>query len=239
MRFANDNTGRFDLRPFYEDAELDSECENIITSFIKRKHGEVTFPIPTDTLTALIECDVEELNLYADLTNEGIDVHGVTDFTPGKKPIVRIEKTLLDDSTEHRLRTTLSHEYGHVHFHTWLFDRKAQNLDLFSDEVAKQTHKCHRDTIVGASQVDWMEWQAGYVFLAFLMPVTHLHKVVTDFHERHDIPGPLTVGTVPASNLKRVVSKIYHVSDIAAHYWLLKRGYLTMDAAAPRIIGLH
>ena len=32
------------------------------------------------------------------------------------------------------------------------------------------TNKCHRDNMIGASERDWMEWQAGYACGAILMP---------------------------------------------------------------------
>jgi hypothetical protein len=115
-------TGRFHMRPYYEVDELDQECERIITKFMQERCGGLILPIPTDILTKLIERDAEDLDLYADLSAEGSDVQGVTDFYPGQKPRVRIAEELSQDRHEHRLRTTLTHEYGHVWFHKALWD---------------------------------------------------------------------------------------------------------------------
>ena len=54
MKWVNDRTGRFARRPHYEPEELDSECEQIILSFLKAKYGKIEFPIKTDDLTILM-----------------------------------------------------------------------------------------------------------------------------------------------------------------------------------------
>ncbi len=49
-------------------------------------------------------------------------MEGVTDFCPGEKPTVRIAHQLSEEPRrENRLRTTLTHEYGHVKFHAFLW----------------------------------------------------------------------------------------------------------------------
>jgi hypothetical protein len=235
MRFCKDGTGRFAERPYYHASELDTECEQIITSFLTKKYGEASFPISTEALTRLIERDAADLDLGADLSVEGPGVDGVTDFTPGAKPKVRIERFLSEQKSEHRLRTTLTHEYGHVHFHKCLFDGKAaQSHNLFASHGAASM-KCKRDTITGAPQSDWTEWQAGYACGALLMPVSHLTRVVGDYLQRHDLYGPLQIDTVTANTLTRLVSQTYHVSMDAAHFRLLKLGHLSTEAPSPRL----
>ena len=123
MRWVTDETGRFRWRPYYDQEELDIECEQTVSGFLKRKYGEIHFPISTDDLTVMIEQDASELDLYADISGEGEDVEGLTDFFPHKRPAVKIAAELsLDDGRYHRLRITLAHEYGHVKFHTFLWD---------------------------------------------------------------------------------------------------------------------
>src|SRR2546426_3507414 len=97
VKYVRDTTGRFSMRPFYEEAELDQECERIITEFMQERCGGFTLPIPTDVLTKLIERDAEDLDLYADLSTEGAEVQGVTDFIPGHKPRVRIAYELSEE----------------------------------------------------------------------------------------------------------------------------------------------
>jgi hypothetical protein len=110
-------TNAFGRRPHYKPEELDRECEAIINGFLKGLYGEARYPVKTDDLTKLIERDAETLDLYADLSGYGMDVEAVTEFNPGRKPRVFIAAALSEPSKENRLRTTLTHEYGHVHFH--------------------------------------------------------------------------------------------------------------------------
>lgn len=175
MRLAPDPTGRFARRPFYEMTELDTACELLVEGLLLSLHGKVTYPISTDDITKLIERHVEDLDLYADLSSMyGDGVEGVTEFRPDGKPTVRIIAMLADDERrENRLRTTLAHEFGHVHFHSWLFDTQGHTGQLFVDEPRpKAAQVCRRETIVDAPMVDWMEWQAGHISGALLMPVT-------------------------------------------------------------------
>jgi len=123
MRWVVDSSGRFRLRPYYEQEELDAECERIVTGFLEAKYGRLSFPLSTDDLTVLVERDTSDLDLFADLSCEGDDVEGLTDYFPRKKPAVRIARQLtLDNSRDRRLRTTLAHEYGHVRFHAFLWE---------------------------------------------------------------------------------------------------------------------
>lgn len=122
VRYVEDKTGRFKQRPHYTPKELDRECEKLVCDYLRDKHNKIEFPVDTEDLKSLIERDAHELDCYADLTLYGNDVEGVTEFRPGKKPIVRISAKLTEDVRyENRLRTTLTHEYGHVHFHSYLF----------------------------------------------------------------------------------------------------------------------
>lgn len=133
MRSAPDPTGRFPKRPYYEDGELDRLCEQVISDFLLDRYGKVLLPVPTEDLTVLIERDAEDLDLYADLSGEEGGAQGVTDFFPGRKPRVRIAKELSEqEHKENRLRTTLTHEYGHVKCHAPLYDAEA-SPSLFPD----------------------------------------------------------------------------------------------------------
>ena len=126
MKWVIDKTGRFGWRPYYDQAELDSECEQIVSDFLIQKYGVIKFPITTDDLSIMIERDTSDLDLFADLSFDGDDVEGTTDFFPHKKPAVKIARELsLDSSKNLRLRTTMAHEYGHVRFHNFLWGMSA------------------------------------------------------------------------------------------------------------------
>jgi hypothetical protein len=123
VRYIRDTTGRFAERPYYKPEELDQECESIMVGFLRSIYREVKFPVATEDLKKLIERDADDLDCYADLSEYGADVEGVTEFYPGRKPVVKIAAELTEDARrENRLRTTLTHEHGHVHFHAYLLD---------------------------------------------------------------------------------------------------------------------
>lgn len=128
MKWVPDSTGRFQWRPYYDLAELDYECQRLVTIFLKRRYGEIHFPLSTDDLSVMIEQETSYLDVYADLSVEGPDVEGLTEFFPNKKPAVRIARGLsLDSRRSGRLRTTLAHEFGHVRFHTFLWELSPPN----------------------------------------------------------------------------------------------------------------
>src|SRR5581483_8263475 len=229
MKYVKDLTGRFKQRPHYEPQELDRECEGIVTSFMRAAYGELKLPIPTDALSKLIERDAHDLDLYADLSDEGEDVEGVTLFIPGAKPRVRIAEDLsVDARRAHRLRTTLTHEYGHVKFHGYLFEIEEPS-PLLAELAQERSPKCRRQSILDAAPVDWMEWQAGYACGALLMPVSEAKHAIRDFFESNDLFAPIEADSAPAGKLRGIIARLFDVSDDAARIRLLKLGALTTD----------
>lgn len=222
MRWVPDRTGRFHRRPHYDPAELDFECEVQVTDFLKVRNGSLRYPITTDELTVLVEMQVSDLDLYADLTGDGEDIEGVTDFFPGKKPRVRISKRLsTDPRLENRLRTTLTHELTHVRFHTFMFDLERANSLFASPEI--EINRCNRDSIIGASQTDWMEWQAGYGCGAYLMPASELVRVVDRTVSQS---GCVQLASAEGANLIETVATQFCVSRDAARVRLLQHKFL-------------
>jgi Zn-dependent peptidase ImmA (M78 family) len=227
---------RFGQRPFYSEKELDDECERIVTQFLMRRHGGAKFPIATDDLAGLIETEAEDLDQYADLRDFGQDVEGVTMFVPRAKPIVKISASLAEPRRENRLRTTMTHEFGHAKFHSILFGAATQTADLFDDEPgAGFTQVCARDKIVEAQPVDWMEWQAGYVCGAILMPASILRSVI---HEKFpgSIERGLTANPDVAQAMVEEVRGRFRVSPDAARVRLKRLGVIPDVANAPRLI---
>lgn len=229
MKYIPDRTGRFRERPHYQPNELDVECEGIVHAFMNASCGGFSLPIPTDALTKLIERDARDLDLYADLVaDEGEGIEGVTDFCIGKKPCVRIAKELSEYPwCSHRLRTTLTHEYGHVKFHDPLYQTSQGTAGLFVDAFDFKPLQCKRDKMINAPAVDWMEWQAGYVCGAILMPMTHLKRLVSDYMARYELPITPASQSAEAQRLILQVAMTFDVSNDAARIRLLKLGYLT------------
>jgi hypothetical protein len=231
MRYIKDMTGRFSLRPHYEPAELDHECEVLLVKFFG---GNIPMPIETDDLTRLIERDTLDFDPGADLSNYGPDVEGVAEFKPGRKPRVRIGAELAyDEVRQNRYRTTFTHEYGHVHFHAYLFDARLQSADLFNAQsTAGGEQVCKRDGIINARKTDWMEWQAGYVSGALLMPIAHLRRVVARYQETHSFFGPVALGSGRQRTLLILFAK-----DFGSRPMPRGCGYRSTATWRPRITG--
>jgi Zn-dependent peptidase ImmA (M78 family) len=187
-------------------------------------------------LTRLIERDVSDFDPGADLSEYGRDVEGVTEFRPGRKPRVRIAGELAyDERRENRYRTTLTHEYGHVHFHGYLFALAAQSGDLLQPKDRNAVQVCKRETIIDARSTDWMEWQAGYICGAILMPISLFRAVVGSFQQEHEIFGPVAKSSAHAAALIERVRTTFQVSAEAARVRLLKLEFLASEARGPSL----
>ena len=208
--------------------ELDSKCEATISAFLKNRHGSTEFPISTDDLTILLEQNANTLDLYAEPSGLGVDVEGVTDFYSSRKPDVRINKRLTEDARlENRLRTTLTHELGHVLLHGFMFDGAMRQDSLFDAAEKTESNQCKRATMLTASETDWMEWQAGFACGAYLMPITALTRTVQQFIQKGGVHGPtIFLQTDTGTALIDEVVMAFSVSRDAAKVRLLQRGFL-------------
>lgn len=236
MRLISDVTGRFPVRPFYEISELDIECEVLVDRFLCELYGEARYPISTDDITKLVERNVDDLDLYSDLASlYGADVEGVTEFHADAKPKVKIAAELSEDiRRENRLRTTLTHELGHVLFHAWLFDPSGKTGQLFSEEsVVPTTQVCKRETILNALEVDWMEWQAGHISGALLMPGSVVKEEAKTQLLAIGAPAfrPVVATDPFGSALVRSISGKFQVSTEAARIRLLRLSILQQNHA--------
>jgi IrrE N-terminal-like domain len=213
------------MRPHYDQVELDKECEAILSKLFG---GRIPVPIETDYLTRLIERDTSDFAPGANLSGYGRDVEGVTEFKQGPKPRVRIAAALAyDTERQNRYRTTLTHEYGHVHFHGFLFELYPQTGDLFGPKgVGSREQVCKRNGIINAPQYDWMEWQAGYVCGSLLMPLTHFRRVVLGYLWANGICGPIAIGCAHAAALIEKVRREFQVSADAARVRLSQHSYV-------------
>lgn len=226
--YLRDSTGRFPQRPHYDPEVLDHACETVIADFLRSLHGKVRYPIATEDVKKLIERDTEYLDVYADLSSYGANVEGLTEFKQGRKPCVLISALLTEcDNMENRLRTTLTHEYGHVYLHNYLWQQKSLMQDLLSQDRNNDKEVCKRDSMIDAPQKDWMEWQAGYACGAILMPKSAVMQLVRDYVEQHGLYGALSLQSLHAQNLISRITKTFQVSDDAARIRLLKIGVLS------------
>jgi Zn-dependent peptidase ImmA (M78 family) len=223
-RWCPDDKGRFHRRPFYRAEELDAECEALLADFRRAtgRHDDVA--IETDDLTVMIERHAGDLDLYADLSDDGPEVEGVTLFAAARKPDVAIAGRLTsDDRRSNRYRTTLSHELGHVILHDPLYQEKLATRDLFA-ATTEERLVCKRDTMVDAPQSDWMEWQACYFSGALLMPKRPMIDIAREHAD--GISGAPRVGTDRAVKLVAAAMERFVVSQDAARVRLSVLGLL-------------
>ncbi len=224
MKYIPDKTGKFPQRIFFDDGELDTECDKIITNFLLAKYNSVKFPISTDDLISLIEKEMK-LDVYAAL-QEGEE--GKTDFKKDRPEISISEKLYADSKKQNRLRTTLAHEYGHAKFHFGLFSiKKAQkSLDLF-DKESELTLTSYRKDNIETPKSDWIEWQANYISGAILIPINDLKPRLLKYLQQHDLSTGIYLNSPHARLLIQRVSERYEVSIDAARVRLQQLGYIS------------
>lgn len=197
--------------------------EKLVADFLRKKYGKIEFPLQTEDIKNLIEEDVDDLDQYADLTIYGDAVEGLTEFRKVGKPRVKISEAA--HRHENRLRTTLTHEYGHVHLHGYLFGLRDYQLDL-APNSQPNTIYCKRETMVTAGKTDWMEWQAGYACGAVLMPRSAVRTCVAELQHRRGIFGAVEPNSADGVVLIESVMKVFTVSRDAARVRLSVLGHL-------------
>jgi hypothetical protein len=226
LKWVRDNSGRFRQRPHYLPNELEEICDDAICTFLRERHGKISFPVSTADLTVLIERAVDDLDSGCEL-EDGID--GLTDFFPGKKPKVKIAARLQQPYLENRLRTTLTHEHGHVLLHGFLFAVEDDLKKLFEGKPEETRNQCHRDTIDGGS-ADWMEWQAGFACGALLMPASELTRIVSAFRNGENLKySDIGVESEAGRQLIGRVMDEFQVSRDAARVRMEQRKILTRN----------
>jgi len=222
MKLVRDPSGRFDKRPFFEDWEIDDECEKMISECLEKRNLP-TFkpPLDTDTLSVLLEMHAGTVNLYADLlAQEGPGVEGVTEFKRGAMPRILIDKRLSESKSQNRLRTTMAHELFHARVHRFLWE-----LHWLGQG---STVGCAQANILLASRGDWYEWQAGYGSGAVLVP----RSSVEDLFGK---PIQLPEDSPDGMRMVAQVSNTFLVSQDAARVRLIQLNHIAKaEAARPR-----
>ena len=175
----------------------------------------------------------------AELGGEIASVEGLTHFQPGRKPRVKISASLAgDENRQNRLRTTLAHEYGHVRFHAYLWDLEPPGPDLLKSNPNASMQICYRDNILDAAQTDWMEWQAGYVCGALLMPASQVRELAGAYLESHGLFGVVGQRDLHGLALIESARTGFEVSADAARIRLLKLGILGAASAGPSLFDI-
>jgi len=235
VAWVPDRSGRFAKRPHYTHPELDRECEAIVGRFLLDRYGRIEYPLSTSDLTVLVENYCSDVDQYADLSAEGDDVDGMTEFLPDAAPKVFISERLSDPRRGNRQRTTLAHELGHAHFHRHLYAERFLAGNLFDRRDQDDRMVCKRDKIIGAREVDWMEWQAGYVSGAILMPATVLRRRAGEFCATRGLHTAVHTESGEAREMELAAMEAFQVSREAARIRLLQLRCLTTERQPPSL----
>jgi hypothetical protein len=211
--------------PFYSREYLEEVCERTLTEFCMETYGQELTPLPTDVLTQLLDRYTSTLNLYAEL-DDGIN--GVTTmFASERLPRVDIAAELSRQwFRENRLRTTLAHELAHIILHSPLW--RAQCMAVGQKGEALIAQACRRETVEdNAPRSDRIEWQAGYICGALLMPKRRIDLLVGRFLSTRSNSPTLLVGSADAEELVERVTIGFRVSRLAARVRLGRLGVIT------------
>ena len=219
MKEYRDPLGRPIRRLYLRLDVLDKRCEGVIREFMERRSGGFRLPIPTNELVRLIEERTAKFDHYAKLPP---GIHGQTSLYYDRRPKVKISDRLYGAASDHLERTTLVHEFGHVWLHAPLW-REAGRLRA---GTAGPVWTCNREAIIEAPQRDWMEYQAGWVSGALLMPATALRAWATEVAARLSAQLPFPVMSKSDGQLIYLVAERCDVSQLAARIRLLKLGLL-------------
>jgi hypothetical protein len=214
VKWIPDRSGVFPKRLYFESmAELDAECERLVKYIHYRKY-ETGFepPLTDDALQVLIEA-YADVDLYCALPD---GVEGVTEFRSIGRPLIKMNESLtVDPLRRNRIRTGLAHEWFHAVYHRAAWEMRWAYERIVGQRSAPAA--CQRETIVGADDQDWMEFQAGYASCALLMPVTCLKSEVEKF---------LKLDTNDPDVLVQRVAHSFIVSEDAARWRLRLLGIL-------------
>jgi IrrE N-terminal-like domain len=187
-----------DTRIWYEESDI----ELAVSGELRRARQRLTLADPTPDLEAFVENHLKvDLDQYADLPD---DVLGLTEFSDGGSPRMKINSTLTEAADENpsaagkrgRWRATIAHEAAHVILHRYLFDSAIVPIGQgdFRDPIAghgatvKKVGQLNRMTClhrdIDAANAtpnrrsrDWREIQANRGMAALLMPESIFSRV--------------------------------------------------------------
>lgn len=80
--------------------------------------------------------------------------------------------------------------------------------------------------MTASGDVDWMEWQAGYISGAMLMPRSRMQLHVAAFRAERGVEGRLDEESIEGQLLIQRTSELFKVSPEAARVRLRQLGYL-------------
>ena len=97
---------------------------------------------------------------------------------------------------------------------------------------------CYRDNILDAAQTDWMEWQAGYICGALLMPASQVRELAGADLESHGLFGVVGQRDLHGLALIESARTGFEVSADAARIRLLKLEILGAASVGPSLFDI-
>jgi IrrE N-terminal-like domain len=229
MREYRDPHGRPIRRLYLKTDLLDRRCEGLMREFMNRRSGGYRLPIPTNELMRLLDERAGEIDTYADLPS---GIHGKTTLYFDRRPQVEIAASIYMTRSDHRVRTTVCHEFGHVWLHGPLWRevgaRRASGVGPVWD--------CYRENILTAPESDWTEWQAGWVSGAILMPASALRAWAAECAKKFGAKLPFAASPRGGAELVKLVAERCDVSILAAQVRLDKLGLVIKDSSPKRLL---
>jgi IrrE N-terminal-like domain len=209
MRQYRDPLGRPIRRLYLKTDLLDRRCEGLMREFMNRRSGGYRLPIPTNELMRLLDERAGEIDPYADLPK---GIHGQTTLYFDRRPQVEIAASIYKTRSDHRVRTTVCHEFGHV----WLHGPLWREVGARKASGVAPVWKCYRDNILTAPKSDWAEWQAGWVSGAILMPASALRAWAAECARIFGAKLPFAGRSRAGAELVALVADRCDVSILAA-----------------------
>src|ERR1700691_1573679 len=74
-----------------------------------------------------------------------------------RKPDVKISESIYNTRSDHLVRTSTCHEFGHVWIHAPLWCEAGAKIQI---ATAGPVWNCHRENVLNPPEYDWTEWQA-------------------------------------------------------------------------------
>ena len=111
--------------------------------------------------------------------------------------------------------------------------------DLLKSNPNASMQICYRDNILDPAQTDWMEWQAGYVCGALLMPASKVRELAGAYLESHGLFG--VAGQRNSHGRLALIKSArtgFEVSADAAHIRLLKLEILGTASAGTSLFDI-
>jgi Zn-dependent peptidase ImmA (M78 family) len=224
--FWRDYTGRFEQRPFYDDAALEAG----VVQFLREKlDAEPSWPVSDDDLEFIADLSAS-FDRSRDLDELGLDVDAVTVFSQVRQPRIILSERLNAPNMRLRRRMTIAHELGHIVLHQPLYQRNERQLDLLH-EFRDVPAYCHN--ALNTASVDWCEWQANYFGGALLAPSAELLRIRNAVLDDDVV---VKDGTLPATRLVSQVASALDISRDAARV-RLSQAQLLVSASDQHLFG--